>query len=43
MVANWTPDLIISWSRDFSRAIDYLETHEDIDSDNLGYFSSAIQ
>jgi hypothetical protein len=38
-VANWTPDLIISWSRDFSRAIDYLETREDIDSDNLGYFS----
>jgi formylglycine-generating enzyme required for sulfatase activity/tRNA A-37 threonylcarbamoyl transferase component Bud32 len=38
-VQNWTRDLIISWSRDFSRSIDYLETRKDIDLDNLGYFS----
>lgn len=38
-VPTWTRDLVISWSRDFSRAIDYLETRDDIDADNLGYFS----
>ena len=32
-------DLVISWSRDFSRSIDYLETRPDIDDQNLGYFS----
>lgn len=35
----WTRDLIIAWSRDFSRAIDYLHTRGDIDHPNLGYFS----
>jgi hypothetical protein len=35
----WTRDLVMAWSRDFSRAIDYLETRPDIASDNLGYFS----
>jgi hypothetical protein len=35
----WTLDLVMAWSRDFSRAIDYLETRPDIASDNLGYFS----
>jgi pimeloyl-ACP methyl ester carboxylesterase len=35
----WTRDLVIAWSRDFSRAIDYLETRPDIDHQNLGYFS----
>jgi eukaryotic-like serine/threonine-protein kinase len=38
-VPEWTRDLIISWSRDFSRSIDYLETRDDIDHGNLGYFS----
>ena len=38
-VPTWTRDLVISWSRDFSRSIDYLETREDIDRENLGYFS----
>lgn len=38
-VPTWTRDLVISFSRDFSRAIDYLETREDVDRDNLGYFS----
>ncbi len=32
-------DLVISWSRDFSRSIDYLETRPDIDHQNLGYFT----
>jgi formylglycine-generating enzyme required for sulfatase activity len=35
----WDKDLVISWSRDFSRAIDYLETRPDIDHQNLGYYS----
>jgi hypothetical protein len=35
----FTRDLIIAWSRDFSRSIDYLETRPDIDHQNLGYFS----
>ncbi|MEX1129390.1 MAG: protein kinase [Vicinamibacterales bacterium] len=35
----WTRDLIIAWSRDFSRAIDYLETRDDVDHGSLGYFS----
>jgi hypothetical protein len=35
----WTRDLVMAWSRDFSRSIDYLETRADIDSQNLGYFS----
>jgi eukaryotic-like serine/threonine-protein kinase len=38
-VPTWTRDLVISWSRDFSRSIDYLETRDDIDHENLGYFS----
>jgi hypothetical protein len=38
-VPLWTRDLIIAWSRDFSRAIDYLQTREDIDHRNVGYFS----
>jgi pimeloyl-ACP methyl ester carboxylesterase len=35
----WDKDLVISWSRDFSRAIDYLETRPDIDHQKLGYYS----
>jgi hypothetical protein len=35
----WTRDLIIAWSRDFSRAIDYLQTRDDVDGRRLGYFS----
>jgi hypothetical protein len=38
-VPTWTRDLIVSWSRDFSRSIDYLETRDDIDHEHLGYFS----
>jgi hypothetical protein len=38
-VPTWTRDLIISWSRDFSRSIDYLERRDDIDHERLGYFS----
>jgi hypothetical protein len=39
MEPYWTRDLVMAWSRDFSRAIDYLKTRADIDSENLGYFS----
>jgi predicted Ser/Thr protein kinase len=38
-VENWDRDLVICWSRDFSRAIDYLETRSDIDHQKLGYYS----
>jgi hypothetical protein len=37
--AFFSRDLVIAWSRDFSRSIDYLETRPDIDHRNLGYFS----
>jgi pimeloyl-ACP methyl ester carboxylesterase len=32
-------DLLIAWSRDFGRSIDYLETRSDIAHDKLGYYS----
>jgi hypothetical protein len=32
-------DIVISWSRDFSRSIDYLETRPDIDSQKLGVYN----
>jgi formylglycine-generating enzyme required for sulfatase activity len=38
-VPFWTRDLVIAWSRDFSRAIDYLQTRPDVDRANIGYFS----
>ena len=32
-------DLLIAWSRDFGRSIDYLETRTDIAHDKLGYYT----
>jgi pimeloyl-ACP methyl ester carboxylesterase len=32
-------DLVIAWSRDFGRSIDYLESRPDIDHGKLGYYS----
>jgi len=31
-------DFVISWARDLSRSIDYLETREDMSTDDLGYY-----
>jgi len=31
-------DFVISWAQDLSRSIDYLETRDDIDTDDLGYY-----
>lgn len=31
-------DIIVSWSKDFSRTVDYLETRDDIDTEKLGYY-----
>jgi len=36
--SNLYRDHVIAWSRDLGRAIDYLETRKDIDSDRLGYY-----
>jgi hypothetical protein len=35
---NAERELSIAWSREFGRAIDYLETRSDIDSSRLGYY-----
>jgi len=35
-------DLVIAWSRDVSRAIDYLETRRDIDLQRLSYYSYSM-
>jgi len=35
---NFWKDHVIMWTKDFSRSIDYLETHEDIDADKLVYY-----
>jgi formylglycine-generating enzyme required for sulfatase activity/predicted Ser/Thr protein kinase len=39
VVPTWTRDLVIAFSRDFSRTIDYLQTRPDVDRENIGYFS----
>ncbi len=31
-------DMIVSWSKDFSRTVDYLETRDDMDTEKLGYY-----
>lgn len=36
--ANAQRDLRVAWSRDFGRAIDYLETRSDIDRNRLAYY-----
>jgi pimeloyl-ACP methyl ester carboxylesterase len=35
-------DLRIAWSRDFGRAIDYLETRSDIDRDRLAFYGLSL-
>jgi formylglycine-generating enzyme required for sulfatase activity/predicted Ser/Thr protein kinase len=39
IVPFWTRDLVMAFSRDFSRSIDYLQTRPDVDRENIGYFS----
>ena len=34
-------ECLVKWVKDFSRSIDYLETREDIDIDNLGYLGDS--
>jgi dipeptidyl aminopeptidase/acylaminoacyl peptidase len=34
-------ELLISWVKDFSRSIDYLETRPDIDKSKLGYYGHS--
>ena len=36
--SNLYRDHVIAWSRDLGRAIDYLETRQDIDADRLAYY-----
>lgn len=35
---NFYKEHVIQWGKDLERSIDYLETREDIDADNLAYF-----
>jgi pimeloyl-ACP methyl ester carboxylesterase len=42
MGANAERDLQIAWSRDFSRAIDYLETRTDIDRARLAFYGVSV-
>ncbi len=35
-------DLVIAWSRDFRRSIDYLESRPDIEHQKLGYYSYSF-
>ncbi len=34
-------ECLVKWVKDFSRSIDYLETRDDIDTDNLGYLGDS--
>jgi eukaryotic-like serine/threonine-protein kinase len=38
---NAARDEVIAWSRDVSRAIDYLQTRADIDSSRIGYYGTS--
>jgi eukaryotic-like serine/threonine-protein kinase len=35
-------DLQVQWAKDFFRAVDYLETRQDIDTQKLGYYSLSM-
>jgi dienelactone hydrolase len=35
-------DLMIAWSKDLGRALDYLETRPDVDRTRLGYFGLSL-
>jgi formylglycine-generating enzyme required for sulfatase activity/dienelactone hydrolase len=35
-------DLLVQWAKDFFRAVDYLETRQDIDMQRLGYYSLSM-
>src|SRR5207245_5152922 len=39
--SSWR-DLIVCWSKDFSRSIDYLQTHPDIDREKLAFYGLSI-
>jgi dienelactone hydrolase len=39
--SNFWKEHVIMWTKDFSRAIDYLETREDIDADKLVYYGAS--
>jgi dienelactone hydrolase len=38
---NFWKEHVIMWAKDLSRTIDYLETRDDIDADNLAYFGAS--
>jgi predicted esterase len=42
----WSPhkrrDLVIQWSKDLGRSLDYLETRQDIDRERLAYFGFSL-
>lgn len=40
-MTNFYKDHVLMWSKDASRAIDYLETRKDIDSGKLAYFGAS--
>ncbi|MGH9315092.1 MAG: SUMF1/EgtB/PvdO family nonheme iron enzyme [Vicinamibacterales bacterium] len=35
-------DLHVQWAKDFFRAVDYLETRQDVDMERLGYYSLSM-
>jgi len=39
---NQRRDLVIQWSKDLGRALDYLETRPDIDRSKLAYYGSSL-
>jgi dienelactone hydrolase len=38
---NFWKEHVIMWAKDLSRSIDYLETRDDIETDNLAYFGAS--
>jgi predicted Ser/Thr protein kinase/predicted esterase len=42
MAPNALRDLVIMWSKDLGRTLDYLETRDDIDSTRLGYYGFSL-
>ncbi len=39
---TWRRDLVIAWSKDLGRTIDYLETRSDVDSTKLGFYGFSL-
>jgi dienelactone hydrolase len=39
---NTMRDMHVRWAKDFFRAVDYLETRQDVDMQRLGYFSLSM-